>query len=238
MPVLPAVRLTAHLNSVRRAPASAEVVARAVVDDDAAHHVTDPDGLVGLDPIRANELDHALAAVLLLHPGDWVLALPRPGHLLPLRGPAVLTAAALEAGAAVVHADGGLAWVPQRVGPAIQWRLHRAERPLLATTPQEAERQLSETVLRATRALTELDLASGARPDLPEAVLPAAYGARAQRLAHRALLLLEAAEAGLDDDTEVLHSHAIGVRTTALRELRDAASVALCAVVSVLTPTH
>ncbi|GAB3697023.1 hypothetical protein [Mariniluteicoccus flavus] len=232
MPVYAALRLTAHLNAVRHAAMSPEVAARAVVADDAAHHVSDPDGLVGLDTLRASDLDRAIAAALVFHAGDWALALPRPGALAPLRGPAALTTAALEAGAAVVHVGGGLAWVPQPVGPAVQWRLYAAEPPLLTTTPGEADRQLSEAVLEVGRQLAELDLASGQRPDVPEVVLPRCYGGRAQKSAHRALLLWEATGAALDDDSAVLHSHAIGSRAAALRRVHAAAAEALCAAVS------
>lgn len=226
-----AVRLTAHLNAVRHAATSPEVAARAIIGDDAAHHVTDPDGLAGLDPLRANELDIAIAATMVTHGGDWVLALPRPGHLAPLRGPASLTQAALGTGAAVVHAEGGLAWVPHRVGPAIQWRLYAAERPLLAATPAEAERRLSEAVLAAGAALAGL-APSGERPEVAELTLPRSYGSRSHRAAHRAMLLWAATEAALADPTGLLHSHDVGVRDRALRDVHDAAADALCAAVS------
>lgn len=242
MHVLAAIRLTGHLNALAAGglpgapagpPMSPEVAARHVIADDTAHHVIDSHGVLGLDPLRANDLDRALSAVALLtsttptDPG-WALVLPEPGALGVLRGPAELTAAALEAEVAVVHTGGGHAFVPQQVGSAIQWQVLPANPPAPTVTPPEAERQLSEAVLAAGRRLGDLDMTAGERPAEVSAMLPAAYGSRAQRGAQRALTILRACDAGLAD-SNLLHSHAVTTRETVLRTLRRTSADALCA---------
>lgn len=231
MLITAALRLAGHLNALRHTPLSPEVAARGICGDDVAHHVIDPDGLLGLDQMTANELDAALRAALLLGHDDWTLALPRPGRLAPLRGPAEFNAAALEAGAVVLGSAGGPAWVPQAIGRAVQWRIRHADAPRLTLTPAEAERQLSEAILRSERQLTALGAAAGVRPDPERPQLPSAYPARAQRSAHRALMLIRVCEAGLAEHAG-LHSHAVQVRAEHLRAVHEAAIDALCAAVT------
>ena len=88
MDSLPSVRMTANLNSMIRGQQSIEQAERAIVGRDIAHHVIDPDGALGLDPLQASTLDAALEALLAAEPEGWFLALPVPGSLAPLRGPA------------------------------------------------------------------------------------------------------------------------------------------------------
>lgn len=233
MVVSAAVALTAHLNACRHSAISTEVAARSVVGDHAAHHVVDADGLLGLDPLGANELDAAIAAALLLVDSDWALALPRPGRLAPLTGPTALTTLAMGAGAVVLPVAGGPAWVPRVVGPAIQWQLTQSNAPRLLITAADADRRLRESILSAGRQLGDSPGTMGARPPEGEPlVLPASYGGRAQQLVDRAWLLMQATEAALDDERELLHVHAIEARRRALVDLRDAAGEALCAAVT------
>lgn len=228
-----AVALTAHLNACRHATLSAEVAARSVVGDHAAHHVIDGSGLLGLDPLAANELDSAMSAAMLLVDSDWMLVTPRPGRLAPLIGPPELIARALDAGAAVVATAGGLAWVPQAVGPAVQWSVLPAQGPGPAPDPAEADRLLREAVLQAGRTLAELPKSTGDRPEIdPPPVLPAAYGRRAQQTVARAWQLVRTLDAALADGGDLPHVHAIETRRRTLTELRDAADLALCAAVS------
>ncbi|RCK70527.1 hypothetical protein DT076_03550 [Desertihabitans brevis] len=230
MPRLAAIALATHLNTLQHTPLSAEVAASQIAHGDVAHHVVDADGLLGLDPLRATDLLDALRAVQLLAPGSWLLALPRPGALGVLRGPVELNSAALEAGAAVVHEGGVCAFVPHRVGPAVQWRVLRAHRPFPVPSSAETERALSTELLRAADALAELQAASGQRPQLLDGpVLAPGYPARQERAAERALRLVQVTEAGLSDDREVLHSFALQRRTELLRRLHTVASDALCA---------
>ncbi|MDO5498865.1 MAG: hypothetical protein Q4F67_04185 [Propionibacteriaceae bacterium] len=228
-----AIALTANLNAARHTTLSPEVAARAVVGDHAAHHVVDHHGLLGLDPLSASELDAAIAAALLLVDSDWLLAIPRPGRLAPLAGPPDLTSHALEAGAAVVPARSGPAWIPHAVGPAIQWLILPARAPQLTPDPAEADRLLRQLVVRAGRSLADLPLGTTERPEIdPPPALPPAYGQRSQQALARAWQLSHALKAALADDGDTLHLHAIEARRRTLSELRDAADQALCAAVS------
>lgn len=232
MPVSAALALTAHLNACRHSPLSPEVAARAVIGEHAAHHVVDPEGLLGLDPLTANELDRAMAAALMLVDSDWAVALPRPGRLAPLAGPPTLTAAALDAGAAVLPVVGGPAWVPRAVGPAIQWQILSSAAPQLTLTAADADRQLREVVVQVGRRLADLPLGTSEEDDAPPPILPAGYGSRSRQLLARAWRLSRAAGTALEDDGNTLHVHAIGARRSALGDLRDAADSALAAAVT------
>lgn len=228
-----AVALTANLNACRHSALSPEVAARAVVGNHTAHHVIDEQCLLGLDPLAANELDSAIAAALVLVNSDWLLAVPRPGRLAPLAGPADLTAAALAAGVAVLPMAGGPAWIPHAVGPAIQWRISYAAAPRPVAGPAESDRNLREVVLRVGRRLADMPLGSVERPEHdgpPE--LPGCFGARAEQSLARAWSLMHAMEAALIDDGDTLHVHAIEARRQAVTAVRDAAEEALCAAVS------
>lgn len=232
MPVSAALALTAHLNACRHSPLSPEVAARAVTGDHAAHHVVDSDGLLGLDTVRATELDRAIKAALVLVDSDWAVALPRPGRLAPLAGPPTLTAGALDAGAVVLPVAGGPAWVPRAVGPAIQWQVLYAAAPRLTDTAADADRRLREVVVHVGRRLSDLPLGTVEEDDAPAPILPSCYGSRSQQLLARAWRLSRAAGTALADDGDTLHVHAIGARRHALGELRDAAETALAAAVT------
>ena len=232
MTLLASIRLVTHLNVLRhRAEAavvdtgspSLEVAARTVQGRDAAHHVSSPDELLGLPGHHATDLDEAMTAALRQATSDWVLALPRPGRLGPLRGPAPLTRAALEAGAAVIPLDGGPAWIPTRVGPAIQWLVLAADRPFPPVPAAEAEHALTLAMIAATGDLDRLGTVSGRRPESPGLLLPQAYSARQRRSADRALRLVGICEAGLADESGLLHAHAVEARARTLRTLLNAA---------------
>ena len=96
MESLPSVRMTANLNSMIRGQQSIEQAERAILGGDVAHHVIDPAGALGLDPLQASTLDEALEALLNAEHEGWFLALPIPGSLAPLRGPADFNLAALR----------------------------------------------------------------------------------------------------------------------------------------------
>jgi hypothetical protein len=227
----PSLRLVVNLNAALHAQLAAERAAAEVIGPDVAHHLVDPDGLLGLDPLRATELDDGFARLLAAEPDRWLLALPVPGALGPLRGPVELNTAALAAGEAAVAASGGVALVPHRVGPGVQWRVHAAARPFAPPTLYEAERQLSEAVLRAATTLTHLDVASGTRPraayDGP--ALAPGYPPRARLAADRAARLLAACDEALTTDGAAITLHEAEVRSRELRVVRTAAGQALCA---------
>ncbi len=232
MQSLPALRLTVHLNAVLRFQVGVTEAAAAVVADDVAHHVVDPDDLLGLDPLAATPLAAALAAITSREPEMWLLALPVPGALAPLRGPSPLNLAAVEVGEAVVAAGGGLALVPHAVGRGIQWRTHRAERPFAPPSSYEAERVLSESVLQAAETLARLEVAGGNRPRDGGAVLAPGYSPRQRVAADRAARLLGACDAALLSDGGAISVHEAELRARELRRLRRAAADALCAAAS------
>nr|WP_294693634.1 hypothetical protein [uncultured Friedmanniella sp.] len=232
MQSLPSLRLTAHLNAVLRFQVSVAEATAAVVADDVAHHVVDPDHLLGLDPLAATPLAAALPAIAAWEPEMWVLALPVPGALAPLRGPTELNRAALEVGEAVVAVGGGLALVPHAVGRGVQWRAFPAEHPFAPASSYDAERALSEAVLRAAEALTRLDVAAGTRPHADGAGLAPGYSPRQRVAADRAARLLLACDSALSSDGAALSAHEAGIRASELRRLRAAAADALCAAAS------
>jgi hypothetical protein len=230
---LPSLRLTAHLNAVLRFQVGVPEAVAAVVAGDVAHHVVDPENLLDLDPLAATPLADALGVIARHEPEQWLLALPVPGSLAPLRGPAALNLAAVEVGEAVVAAGGTLALVPHAVGRGVQWRVHRAERPFAAPSSYDAERALSETVLSAAATLTRLDVAAGSRPagDTGAALAPG-YSPRQRVAADRAARLLAACDTALATDGAALSVHDAQVRARELRRLRHAAADALCAAAS------
>lgn len=114
--------------------------------------------------------------------------------------------------------------------PAVQWQVFPVNSPGPARSPYEAERTLSETVLRATRALNVLEVAGGEEPELDTAVrLAAGYPPRSRVMADRALRLLAACEHALACDGGARSSYEVEARHQHLVELRSAATDALTA---------
>ncbi len=220
--------MTTYLNALIHGRLSIEVAARSIAADDAAHHVIDAEGRLGLNPVAANELEAGLRATGPFETEGWALTLPRPGALGSLRGPASLTAAAIESGAAVIGLSGGVAFVPHVVGTAVQWRGFSANRPFPPPTPYEAERALNQTVLSVAATLTGLEVAGGQRPSgLAEARLAPGYQPRQQAMADKAIALLDVCQAALADDGGALSAHAAEARARELRSLQAAAADAL-----------
>ena len=232
MESLASVRLTANLNSLISGQQTLEQAERAVLGPDVAHHVVDPDGVLGLDPLQASTLDAALER-LGGRTQAWFLSLPVPGSLAPLRGPAAFNAAALEHGEAVVASSAGLGLVPMRLGPAVQWRIFAAELPLAPASPYDAERALNEVILSAAAALSRLDVAAGRRPDAPAGPLLApGYSSRQRATAERAARLLALCDAALGHDGASISAFEADRRAGELRRVRARAGEALGAAVS------
>jgi hypothetical protein len=233
MDSLPSVRMSANLNSLMRGQQSIEQADRAIVGRDVAHHVVDLDGVLGLDPLQASTLDAALEALLAAELAGWFLALPVPGSLAPLRGPAPFNLAALDQGEAVVASTAGVGLVPIRVGQAIQWRIFAAEQPLAPSSPREAEQALNEVVIEAAATLSRLDVAGAARPALASGMtLAPGYSTRQQSAAERAARLLVACDAALLDDGASITSFEAERRAAELRRVRAKAGEALGSAVS------
>lgn len=199
------------------------------------HHVHDPGGLLGLDPLAQVPLRLALAR--LAHsprqPQAWALLLPRPGRMAGLRGPAELNRQALACGLLVTSHDGELGWLGRRVGEGVQWQLTRAERPAPPPDPRESARLLGQQMTDAAKVLAELGLVAGDRPSAEATPrLGEHYPHRSQLLLERAWLLLQAGEQAMAAQGELLHSHAVLVREHQLRALQDAALDAITAAAS------
>ena len=229
MDLLTSLRLTAQLNALAAGATSLARAEPAVTGADVAHHVVDPDAVLGLDPLRATGLVEALPRLAAV-PGPWVLALPAPGNLGVLRGPVPFNQAALEVGSAVVPGAGGPALVPFRVGPGVQWRVFAANPPAPSPSPSEAERMLSQAIAAAARTLTALDVASGTRPRLDAAfTLAPGYPPRQVATADRAARLMIACEAALADSGRSITAFEVDIRARELRTVEAAAREALCA---------
>ena len=213
-----------------------EQAERAIIGADVAHHVLDPDGVLGLDPFQASSLDTALERLREVEPEGWFLCLPVPGSLAPLRGPAAFNSAALEHGEAVVASSAGAGLVPMRSGPAVQWRVFAAERPLAPASPYDAERALNEVILTAAAALSKLDVAAGRRPAPADGpMLAPGYSNRQRATAERAARLLAICDAALGNDGASISAFEADRRAGELRRVRALAGEALGAAVSWLT---
>ncbi len=207
----------------------------------AAHHVHDPDEVLGLfehDPLSSVPIRMALARIS-HDPRDipvlWGLLLPVPGQLAGLRGPAQVNRAALDAGAVVVCHQGsttmpaGTAWIPHPVGSAMQWTIVRGAAPLPPPTPADAAPLLRSAVSATAAQLTDLGMVAGNRSDV---VAPHLTGHRPadQRLLDSAWNVMMACDAGRE--STMITAYGAQTRETALRQLRNAASQAVTAATS------
>lgn len=165
------------------------------------------------------------------------LALPVEGDPVGLGGPASFNAAALEAGQAVVAAGAWIGLVPSRVGAAVTWTAHRAERRQLPDVG-EADRTLRSELPLAAQALADLDVARW-RPEVADRLLnlrhrarlspPPGVPQRCADLAARALQAAEIVEIALEDDGGAVSAHEISARHQALVPLARAARHGLVA---------
>jgi hypothetical protein len=208
----------------------------AVLDQDATHLLLlgdAPEPLVtGLGTLRSEGVD-AFGA-----------AMPAEGDPVGLGGPAAFNAAALEVGEAVLALDAagfvvrGL--VPERVGAAVTWRAHAAQRRQLPDVG-EADRALRAALLEAADALAALDVARW-RPDVADRLMnlrhragltaPPGVPSRCVELAARGLQALEIVDLALVDDGGALTAHEATARRDALAPLGRAGRRALVAAAS------
>ncbi|HET8970607.1 MAG TPA: hypothetical protein VFN19_06090 [Candidatus Nanopelagicales bacterium] len=87
------------------------------------------------------------------------LAVAAPGDPVGLAGPPAFTAAATEAGAAVLAVGTGLGLVPTQVGAVVRWDLQPALAPALVPDLGEASAQFRTAVTTATALLEQLEVA-------------------------------------------------------------------------------
>lgn len=213
-----------------------------VVRDDEPHVCEDlPGGATG-------GLAGLLGALRAAGASGLRLALPRAGDVRGLPGPPALSAAAVEAGEAVLAAGTAAAVVPEVVafgppgdqGHLVTWRWwSTADRVVEVPTLAAADRDLTEQLLAAAASLTDLDVAAW-RPEVTRLLddvrsgaaaqpLPDAYPPRSQALAARAVRLAAVVELAGADDGGALTATAATARQAALRPLERACRQALVA---------
>ena len=167
-------------------------------------------------------------------------AFPTAGDPGGLRGGRELSAAAIDAGEAVLLLGAQVAWVPVRVGRAVEWAALPCERrPPIDVG--EADRALRAALLTAVGQLSELDVASW-RPEVADElhdlrarvpiVAPPGVPARCVDLAGRALHLESVVDLALDDETGTVSASQAEARRAALLPLGRAARQALAAACS------
>lgn len=194
-------------------------------------------------------LREALAALSPLLPDQVRLVLPAPGDPRGLPGPGPFTRAALLHGEGVIADTLGL--VPQvaehrsgsgDVWHTVTWQVYAFEvapPPAAdATTPAEAEHDLSVALAEATEQLSTLDVARW-RPELGEALaalrrpgagpdLPPGYDPRSRRLYARASVLEQVLELAAQDPVGgAVNGYEAQQRSLALRPLATACRRAL-----------
>lgn len=225
-------RLALWLNAWVAGRVSPDDLRDAVVGDDAAHDVL-IDGetaplLLALGTLRSRG---AIGASL---------ALPVPGDLLGLAGPAAANDAALEAGQAVLVRGAGLSLVPVRAGAGVVWVGHDAVDLVALPDLFEAGTALRQTVAGAAESLAALDVARW-RPEIADELmalrrpvalsLPASTADRIVAVLGLATRCLHIADLALAQDAGVT-SFEIDRRRDALGDLRRASRRALVAACS------
>ena len=207
-----------------------------IVGDDVAHDV------VGL-PDQEHPVPVILALGLLRTEGGTTagLALPVPGDLLGLAGPADFNGEVVDVGEGVLVQGAGLGLVPHRTGSAVQWRCHQAVTEPQVPDPSEADGALRRALLGTADRLAALDVARW-RPEVADELtalrrhvdlaFPPGMGSRAVRLAGLAARCRAVVELALEDDGGAVTAAEADARTEALRPLDRAARrglVAACA---------
>lgn len=212
----------------------------AVIDTDATHVVS---GLAGLGLGGDGSTESLVAGLGRLRAEGatgFGAAFPAEGDPAGLGGPPPFNDAAFEVGEAVVVLDVGVGLVPQRVGAAVTWVAHRADRRPLADVG-EADRGLRAALLQSAEALAGLDVARW-RPEVADRLLnlrhrdpltgPPGTPPRCVDLAARGLQALEIVELALEDDAGAVSAWEVEQRRTALRPLELAGRRALVAACS------
>lgn len=209
----------------------------AVIGEDATHVMAGLDTL-GLGGDGAAEtLVTGLGRLRAEGATSFGVALPVEGDPVGLGGPRPFNVAALEAGQAVVVAGAGVGLVPHRVGAAVTWHAHRAERRQLPDVG-EADRELRAALPRVAQALADLDVARW-RPEVADRLMnlrhrprldaPAGVPERCVDLAARGLQARDIALLALEDDGGAVSAYEMAARREALLPLERAARRALTA---------
>ena len=209
----------------------------AVIGDDATHVVAGMGALGLAQDEAADTLLSGLARIRAEGATGFGVALPVEGDLTGLGGPPSFNAAALDAGQAVVVPGAWVGLVPVRVGAAVTWQAHRAERRQLPDIG-EADRTLRRELPRAADALADLDVARW-RPEAADRLMNLRHRLRltpppgvpdlCTDLAARALQAAAIVDLALEDDGGAVSASEIAARRDALTPLDRAARHALVA---------
>jgi hypothetical protein len=237
-----AVRTAWWATSWLRGYVVTDLLLDAVIGDDATHVVAGL-GSLGLRAGAAGEHQPAetllagLARVRAEGATGFGVALPVEGDPVGLGGPPEFNHAALETGQAVVVPGAWIGLVPGRVGAAVTWHAHRAERRQLPDIG-EADRTLRRELTGAANALADLDVARW-RPEAADRLMnlrhhprlapPPGVPERCAELAARALQAAEIVDIALEDEGGAVSASEISARRDALRPLDRAARHALVA---------
>jgi hypothetical protein len=207
----------------------------AVLDGDATHAVAGLPGAGGTETLVV-----ALGRLRAAGATGFGAALPAEGDPVGLGGPRAFNDAALEAGEGVVVAGAGVGLVPVRVGAAITWVAHPAQRRQLPDVG-EADRGLRSALLETAEALAGLDVARW-RPEVADRLLnlrhrqpltaPDGVPPRCVELAARGLQALEILDLALEDEGGAVTAYEMESRRAALVPLGRAGRRALVAACS------
>ncbi len=215
--------LATWLEAARIGQVSPEELADAVRGDDPRHLVV---GLPEQDVLELYELPAVVT-------GRVSLAMPAPGDLVGLGGPASFNVAATDAGEAVVAGAFGL--VPEVDARTVVWRAYQAER-VPWVDDRETAMELKLALADVTRRLVDLDVAAW-QPDIPDLLLnlrhriplplPPGYDARRAETVERAVLCLDILELARPDDGGAVSAYEMQQRRAALDDLGRATRRAL-----------
>ncbi len=238
-------RLAWWATSWLRGQVVTDLLVDAVLDQDATHAVA---GLTNAGLAGDDATDTLVVALGRLRAAGAVgfgAALPVDGDPVGLGGPRGFNTAALEIGEAVVVSAAGpgganVGLVPLRVGAAITWTAHAADRRQLPDVG-EADRTLRASLLETAEALARLEVARW-RPEVADRLMdlrhrphldaPDGVPPRCVDLAARGLQAAEIVELALEDDGGAVTAYEIETRRAALRPLERAARRALVAACS------
>lgn len=225
-------RFSLWLGAWLQGRASADELRDVVIADDATH-----------DLVIEGEASPLLLGIGILRSRgarSTSLALPVPGDLLGVAGPAPANDAALDAGQGVLLPEAGLLLVPDRIGAGVTWTAHLAHGPAQLPDIFEAATVLRQTVAEAATVLASLDVARW-RPELADELadlrrplaipVPGDTPDRVVALVGLAARCLRISELALDDDAGI-SSFEIDQRRAVLVGLNRAARRALVAACS------
>lgn len=235
-PTLPAsARLAWWGTAWLRGHVVTDLLIDAVLDEDATHAIVGLSGADGTETLVAG-----LGRLRAAGATGFGIAVPAEGDPVGLGGPRAFNDAALEAGEAVVALEAGVGLVPHRIGAALTWTAHPAQRRQLPDVG-DADRTLRSALIETADSLARLDVARW-RPEVADRLMnlrhrhpldaPQGVPARCVELAARGLQALEITDLALDHDGGAVTAYEIEARRRALVPLERAGRHALVAACS------